>query len=437
MEHRLITGGEYLYPLARSLVAKLKKLGLPYASQKFEVDGVSIQVRIEPGHEYIRIEGGAGRFWVLVATVFVTVTGTGFNTLTTIVRKTKLFRVDGLGSKVTEYYSGESTTEGRRTSSSTSLGVHLHTAPLGGPLEFVSGSQTLKTYTSGVNPAITTFAPYGGKAIFGYIEEDYGSSSTTEQIEIQNWQWTGYEYGWVWGTDLVQTYTGVIGYSDYHVRWGPIGDDGLPVNSTSYPSTYPETYPYKWVLVDPTLPGFLYEFGSGAKMQERRDLSATSYEYALTKADAPTARPYSFYWSLGNDLPKITYNYVDTPGGKFFTWDGKGYFRGTTDVAFTMPPTASPVYTDLCVLVEDDKFKFYNISHFAQQRAQDKPVSVVDPKTFKGVLDDPYFSAALRPGYLSGLVEQSGSYPKVRVQMIVDQKDMTSKGTNWTPRKRP
>jgi len=31
---------------------------LPYASQSFEIGGASIKVRIEPGHEYIRIEGG-------------------------------------------------------------------------------------------------------------------------------------------------------------------------------------------------------------------------------------------------------------------------------------------------------------------------------------------------------------------------------------------
>ena len=59
MEHRLIQGGEQFLPLARSCVAKLKKLGAPYANQSFEVDGASIKVRIEPGHEYIRIEGGA------------------------------------------------------------------------------------------------------------------------------------------------------------------------------------------------------------------------------------------------------------------------------------------------------------------------------------------------------------------------------------------
>ncbi len=58
MEHRLITGGHEYLPFARSCITKLKRLGLPYASQSFEIGGASIKVRIEPGHEYIRIEGG-------------------------------------------------------------------------------------------------------------------------------------------------------------------------------------------------------------------------------------------------------------------------------------------------------------------------------------------------------------------------------------------
>lgn len=63
MEHKLILGGEQYLPFARSCVTKLKKLGLSHASQAYEVDGVSIKVRIEPGHEYIRLEGGAPLGW--------------------------------------------------------------------------------------------------------------------------------------------------------------------------------------------------------------------------------------------------------------------------------------------------------------------------------------------------------------------------------------
>lgn len=58
MEHKLITGGEQWLPFARSRIKALRATGLAYASQKFEVEGALVEVRIEPGHEYIRIEGG-------------------------------------------------------------------------------------------------------------------------------------------------------------------------------------------------------------------------------------------------------------------------------------------------------------------------------------------------------------------------------------------
>ena len=58
MEHKVITGGEQWLPFARSRIKALQATGLAYASQKFEVEGALIDVRIEPGHEYIRITGG-------------------------------------------------------------------------------------------------------------------------------------------------------------------------------------------------------------------------------------------------------------------------------------------------------------------------------------------------------------------------------------------
>lgn len=45
-------------PFARSRVKVLRGLGLPYADQSFSIGGVTVRVRIEPGHEYIHIEGG-------------------------------------------------------------------------------------------------------------------------------------------------------------------------------------------------------------------------------------------------------------------------------------------------------------------------------------------------------------------------------------------
>ncbi len=67
MRHRLVTPGcERFVPFAESCITKLKKLNLPYADQSFEVEGCSIKVRIEPGHEYIRLSLTAkGDFWCL------------------------------------------------------------------------------------------------------------------------------------------------------------------------------------------------------------------------------------------------------------------------------------------------------------------------------------------------------------------------------------
>lgn len=59
MEHRLITGGEVYLPFARSRVKALQATGLAYASQSYEIDGVSINVRIEPGQAFIRINSGS------------------------------------------------------------------------------------------------------------------------------------------------------------------------------------------------------------------------------------------------------------------------------------------------------------------------------------------------------------------------------------------
>ena len=59
MEHKLIQGGESFLPFARSRIKALRATGLKYASQKFEIDGVSIRVRIAGEHEYIELEGSS------------------------------------------------------------------------------------------------------------------------------------------------------------------------------------------------------------------------------------------------------------------------------------------------------------------------------------------------------------------------------------------
>lgn len=59
MEHKLILGGEKFLPFARSRIKALRATGLAYASQQFEIDGVSVKVRIEGAHDYIRLEGSS------------------------------------------------------------------------------------------------------------------------------------------------------------------------------------------------------------------------------------------------------------------------------------------------------------------------------------------------------------------------------------------
>lgn len=54
-------GWKYL-PFAEACIVKLKKLNIPYANQSFMVGGFSIRVRVEPGHEYIEIDGGGCGF---------------------------------------------------------------------------------------------------------------------------------------------------------------------------------------------------------------------------------------------------------------------------------------------------------------------------------------------------------------------------------------
>jgi len=61
MEHKLILGGELWLPFARSRIKALRATGLPYAAQSFTMgDGSLVRVRIEPGIEYISIDGGDG-----------------------------------------------------------------------------------------------------------------------------------------------------------------------------------------------------------------------------------------------------------------------------------------------------------------------------------------------------------------------------------------
>jgi len=56
MEHLIVLGGQNYLPFARKQIKLMRKQGAQRASKTFEVDGVRISLKIEPGHEHIRIE---------------------------------------------------------------------------------------------------------------------------------------------------------------------------------------------------------------------------------------------------------------------------------------------------------------------------------------------------------------------------------------------
>lgn len=58
MEHKLITGGEQWLPFARSRIKAMRATGLQYASQKYDLSGDVVEVRIAGEHDYITIRGG-------------------------------------------------------------------------------------------------------------------------------------------------------------------------------------------------------------------------------------------------------------------------------------------------------------------------------------------------------------------------------------------
>jgi len=57
MEHKLILGGEQYLPFARNCIKRLRATGLQYASQKFEIEGAIVEVRIVGDEDFIRLTG--------------------------------------------------------------------------------------------------------------------------------------------------------------------------------------------------------------------------------------------------------------------------------------------------------------------------------------------------------------------------------------------
>ena len=112
MEHKIIEGGEVYLPFARSRIKALKATGLKYASQQFEIDGCSVKVRIEPGHEYVHLSGGKKYIWVLLtinSARSASTTNPNINSAGgTLSQHTLLFRMKGWDATTAElYHQGE------------------------------------------------------------------------------------------------------------------------------------------------------------------------------------------------------------------------------------------------------------------------------------------------------------------------------------------
>lgn len=60
MQHIIKCDAPELIPFARNCIRRLQATGLEYGSQKFDVGGITVRVEINPGVEYIWIEGGDG-----------------------------------------------------------------------------------------------------------------------------------------------------------------------------------------------------------------------------------------------------------------------------------------------------------------------------------------------------------------------------------------
>lgn len=196
IEHKLVSGGEQYLPFARSRVKALRATGMAYASQQFVIDGFTVSVRIQPGHDHIRISGGSGLLWVLITAEKHRPTaalGAGADTYTTtsdvytaiktgeresLLLKLQMFTTEG--AKVYD--------KGAGVSSFVSGGQHITDE---GMSFWACTSQTIDT--DGYLDTVSHFLPFSGEAVlvrsnhpptwFG-TPNRYGSFSGAMTFEI-------------------------------------------------------------------------------------------------------------------------------------------------------------------------------------------------------------------------------------------------------------
>lgn len=196
IEHKLVSGGEQYLPFARGRVKAMRATGMSHASQQFVIDGFTVAVRIEPGHDHIRISGGSGLLWVLITaerhgdTVAL---GSGTDVYTdtsdvftasksgereSLLLKLQMFSTDG--AKVYDKGSG--------SASFASTGEHV---TQDGMSFWAASAQTINS--DGYLNTVSHFMPFGGEAVlvktnhpptwFG-TPNRYGSFTGTMTFEI-------------------------------------------------------------------------------------------------------------------------------------------------------------------------------------------------------------------------------------------------------------
>jgi hypothetical protein len=153
MEHKLIRGGEQYLPFARSRIKALKATGLQHASQQFEIDGVSVKVRIDGEHEYISLEGGHS-LWVMIK--FMKTTPTGAGSVQEDVTKTRIIKLSSsFANGETRVSKDHTYTHGLGASSMVREFWYNYTVPASTPpgtyAEYVSGDVKSFSSTSPAN----------------------------------------------------------------------------------------------------------------------------------------------------------------------------------------------------------------------------------------------------------------------------------------------
>lgn len=151
-----------LLPFARSRIKALRATGLAHASQRFDVGGALVEVRVVGDQDFISISGGRGYLWVLMNYITGYVDGmkeesyTGSAGQTRI--RSRLYKVSfgaGNSTQATLVYVGGSAISG-------AVGFHASTS----------------TFATDTAPAITDFRAYKGSVI-GLTFINYGTGLLT------------------------------------------------------------------------------------------------------------------------------------------------------------------------------------------------------------------------------------------------------------------